>query len=176
MPEAYEVYDGRFLQERSVTSGAGATTITGPAVPAGKVWTVMSGSYAPSVAETRTVCWFILTRGGNYIAISFPQTILLPPGNWPLLTQGTEIKLFPGEALYINRDVATAGSTINIVFRFIETDLPYYSQVEKLRKVLDQSQRHGSVYRSTGAISTGGSGGGGGHPPDEGGGGEPQPY
>jgi uncharacterized membrane protein YgcG len=174
MPDAFELHDAHFISDRAITSGAGALTITGPTVPAKKVWTILGASYSPSVAETRTVCWFIVTRAATYIAISFPTAILLPPGNWPLLTQGMELKLFPGEALYVNRDVATAGSTITLAIRYIETDLPFYSYEEPLKKVVKAAARHGSVYRSSGGISTGGGSGGGGHDLPGGGGGGPE--
>ena len=82
-----------------------------------------------------------------------------------------EIKLFPGERLYGWRDVATAGSNFYVRARFIETDLPYYSYEEPLKKIIAQPQKHGSVFRALASSSAGGGGGGGGRPIGGGGGG-----
>jgi hypothetical protein len=176
MPEAYDLHDARFLMEAVANSAANAVYLAMPVVPEGKIWTVLSASYNPDVAETK-ICWFVIvSRGGNNHPVTQPVSILLNPATLPALTMGMELRLYPGERIQIFRDSATAGSAMYLRLRYIETDLPYYSYEEPLKKVVRVSQRHGAVYRSTGGISPGGGGGGGGGvPPEGGGGGEPQP-
>jgi len=108
MPDAYEVYEGRQVQVFSNTSAADALNIGSVAVPSNTVRTILGASYTPSAAETRTVYWAIVTRGTSpaIIGITQPVAIALSAGiRFPLLTQGMEIKLFPGEYLIIYRDV-----------------------------------------------------------------------
>lgn len=172
-PEGYELHEARFVQEYSNASLAdGLYTAIGP-VPAGKVWTILAASLGPSVAETRTVWYSIRAKNVTFFPVTVPAAIALGVLNrLPLLTMGMEIKLYPQDYLYGHRDVATAGSTLSLYARVIETDLPYYSYEEPLNKVVKQSQRHGSVYRSSGAgISIGGSKPDAGRPGGEGGGG-----
>jgi len=179
MPDAYRLHDARFLQVLSVGSAANALNVTVGLVPAGKVWTVLSARIAVSVAETRSFWFSIYKLGSPFFPVTMPVALLVDPAlskDFPMLTEGMEMKLYPGDGLTGFRDAATAGSTMVTSIRFIETDLPYYSHEEPLREVVKQSQLHGSVYRSTGGVSVGGGGGGGGHLPAEGGGGEPQPY
>jgi len=177
MPDGYELHDGRFLCEAVSQSAADAISLWTLPCPANKVWTILSASYYPSAAETRTVHWCVLSRAGLYYPISVPVAIALSMTIlYPLVTEGMEIKLFPGESLNVRRDVATAGSSMTIRYRYIETDLPFYSYAEPLNKVVKSAQRHGSTFRATGGISPGGSGSGGGiigggHPSGGGGGG-----
>ena len=178
MPEAYGLHDGRFVQEKSVQSAAVATQLQLAPVPADKVWTIIQGAYFPDIAETRTVQFLVITKSTWEYAISNPAAVALGPNiRLPVVTEGLELKLFPGDSLRIRRDAATALSTMIMGIRYIETDLPYYSYEEPLKKVVRVAQRRGSTYRSTGSISEAGgappSGHGGG---GEGGGGEPQPY
>jgi len=177
VPEAYELHDGRFILDKTFTSAANAVVVDGASfpggrVPEGKVWTILSGSYNPSALETRTVFWLILSRGSNLFPITQPVAIALSGSILlPLLTMGMEIKLFPGEWLRVTRDAATAGSTMTMILRIIESDLPFYSHEEPLKKIVKQAQRRGSVYRSSGGISIGGGMPGGGHGGEGGGGG-----
>jgi uncharacterized membrane protein YgcG len=173
--DAYEIKDGRHLSE--VIGGAGVdglVALVGP-VPEGKTWTIFAGELFPSVNETRTVFFAIRARSTNYFSISVPVAIALTlTRGYPLVTQGMELKLFPGESLYAFRDVATAGSNFYIRIRYIETDLPYFSYEEPLNKVVRTSQKHSSLLRGGGGGGGGGGIGGGGRP--EGGGrGGPQP-
>jgi len=175
MPESYDLHDGRFLERKLKASAANATELNYYPVPANKVWTFLGASYVPSAAETRVVTWFILT-GGDYCMISRPVSILL--GGWarfPLLEQGMELKLFPGEILGISRDVATAGSTMTIFARIIETDLPPYDYVEPQERKRITAAKH-SISRSVAAATVGG-GSGPLVPPGRGGGrGGSEPY
>jgi uncharacterized membrane protein YgcG len=169
MPEAYEIHDGKFIQDVTRLSAANAlSNYVGP-VPAGKVWTLLAASYNPDVPETRVVHWQLLSRGTIAYALSTPVSIALSGTlHYPLLYAADEMKLFPGEYLYIQRDVATAGSTMLIKARLIETDLPYFSYEEPQKKVVRQVYRHASG--SGGALSSGGGG-----RPEGGGGGGPKP-
>jgi len=175
--DAYEIHEARFLQVYIVASAAGAVQLAmSPVVPRGKIWTVFAASVWPSVVETRQVS-FAIYNGATAFGINIPQSLPLSPSIvLGMLAAGMEIKLFPGESLYAYRDSATAGSTMHSNLRFIETVLPYYSYEEPLKNVVKQAQRHGSVYRSSGAISTGGGLPPGGHGGGEGGGGGPEPY
>lgn len=173
MPEAYELHEARFVQEKVNTSAAnGLTTNIGP-VPAGKVWTLLAGYLMPSTAETKTV-WFVISGQSSSYPVTVPATIALSNViPFPLLTDGMELKMYPGQQLRAYRDSATAGSTISMGIEFIESDLPYYAYEEPQNKVVRKVAQHGSVYRSSGAISPGGGGGvgPGGHGGGGGGGG-----
>ncbi len=170
--DAYELHEARFVQHFASTSAANAESISTPTCPDGKVQTILTAGYFPSVAENMVVQWQIYKPG-----VVLPLT---PPygwdykalnTNWPCVTEGMEVKLYPGESLMIVRDGHTAASTMTIRVRFIESDLPYYSYEEPQNKVVRSVQRHGSVYRSSGAISPARSGLGSPGPVDRGGGG-----
>jgi hypothetical protein len=157
--DAYELHEGRFLQEGVFTSAADALYVTSGLVPAGKVWTILSATYNPSATETRTVQYVLAGRNNAQYAIRDPVAIALTTTmGFPCVTEGMELKLFPGEYLRVQRDVATAGSTMAMKMRWVETDLPYYSYDDPLNKVVKAAQRHGSAYRSSGAVSIGGPG------------------
>lgn len=142
MPDAYELHDGAFVQLQTNTSAAnGLSAIVGP-VPAGKIWTVMSAVAAPSVAETQ-IYWFALTNFGVTFPVTLPASIALAPAVqqfYPLVREGMELKMFPGEYLTAYRAAATAASTISIYVRLIETDLPFYVELDK-HKVLRRRAR-----------------------------------
>jgi hypothetical protein len=160
-PDGYELHDALFLQEESFPSAANALSVGGTVVPKGRIRTILSAVLMPSANETRTVWFSILTKAGIFYPITIPIVAVMIPVTYqglPALTDGMELKLYPGESLVVNRDVATAGSTIRISMRFIETDMPYYSYDDPQNKVVKQVQKHGSVFRSTGGISTGGAG------------------
>ncbi len=176
--DAYDLHEGRFLQSRGAASAANGVSVSVGPVPAGKVWTFLAGAYHPSATETKTAYWLIYNAiTGEEFPVTQPVAIALGPLiPLPLVTMGMEIKLFPGEFLFVRRDSATAGSTMDIHTRLIETDLPYYAYEEPQNKVVRKVQQHGQVYRSSGAISQtgggspgpsghGGGGGGGGSEP-----------
>jgi uncharacterized membrane protein YgcG len=176
MPEAYELHEGRYIQEYVVSSAANAVLLQGNIVPAGKVWTILSACYFPSAAETKIIEYSVIARSSSRNAISIPVSILLDATmRLPLLTEGMELKIFPGESLYVARDSATAGSTMTLIVRFIEADLPFYAYEEPQKKVVKVSQKHGSVYRSGGGISEHGTPSSGHGTPGGGGGGGPEP-
>ena len=158
MPEFYELHDARFIQQGGATSAANAVAVATPPCPAGKLRTVIGAAYIPSAAETRTVWWTRGLVGGIGFPVNNPVSLALS-ASIPMAAsgEGIELKLFPGEVLTANRDVATAASTMAIYFKFIETDLPYYSYEEPQKKVIRQIVRRGSG----GALSGGSSSEGG---------------
>jgi len=151
----YDLHEGRFIQGTTFTSAGDAlfAKVCGP-VPNGKVWAILGLGYNPSVAETRVVFYAIGTNFGFNVPVTVPQSILLDTvAQFPGLTEGMEINLFPGETIYMFRTVATAGSTMTVTSRFIERDLPYYAYEEPLKKVIRVSQQHGSVSRAGGTAA-----------------------
>lgn len=145
MPEAYSVFDAKFLQWAGSVSAANALTVLAlSGVPDGKVWTILGASYYPSTAETRTVAYGVY-NGGRV----FPVTIA---ESWPyvgntnlglaLLREGMELRLYPGDYLFVARDAATAGSTMSLFFRYIETDLPPYRYLDPQSQVLRRVESH----------------------------------
>jgi hypothetical protein len=146
MPEAWDLHDGRLIQELISVSAADALSVTSSVVPPGRVRTILNVTYWPSALETRTIFFNIRRPNGSNFPFTRPFSIALSTILWcPGLTEGLELKLFPGESLQVFRDVATAASTMNIVARYIETDLPYYEYLEPQKKVIKQLQRRGTV-------------------------------
>lgn len=156
-PDAWEIHEGRFIQETLAASAAGDLFVYTDIVPNGVVRTFLSATYKPSVAETKTIIWYVYGRAGMLHALKEPTTIALSSSiTYPLLVQGNEIKLFPGERLWVTRDSATAGSGIYIYSRFVDSDLPFYSRVEPLKKVVNSQRAHvqsriSTAYGGTGA-------------------------
>ncbi len=175
MTEAYETHDARYIQYRSYGSAANALVVYGDVVPAGKVWTIIQAAIETSVAETQDF-WFSVNASLINFPVTTPTSFALAPASakyYPMLREGMELRLYPGEKLAGQRAAATAGSTITIFYRWIETDLPYYKYIEPLNRVVQSRRKHGEAYRTTGGISPGSpppSGGGGGSD-----GGEPKP-
>jgi len=158
MPDAYEVYEGRFIQLSTASSAVAATTISSLPVPAQKVMTILAGGYYPDAAETKIVSMNIATASGSSYPIAYPVSILLNTvSRFPVVTEGMELKLFPGEYIYVTRDSATAGSIMVLQLRFVLNDLPYYAYKDPLSPTVEVNRKHGSVYRSSGGISQGGS-------------------
>jgi uncharacterized membrane protein YgcG len=176
MPDGYALSDARFVQEKAIGSAANAEALTILVCPAGKICTILSAGYSPSVTETQVVYFEIYSKAAYDYPITMPVSISL--GNLvprlPCLTEGMEIKIFPGEALLVIRGGHTAGSTMSAYVRWIETDLPFYKYTEPLKPVVDRTTKHGSAFRGAGSGSGGSTGGGiigGGHPTGGGGGG-----
>lgn len=167
--DAYDLHEIRLVQESYNGSAVDGLSVAIGPVPSGKVWTILSANLWPSVAETRTVFFGITGRSGNNFAVTVPGAIALSSSiRYPLVSEGMEIKLGPGEYIVGYRDVATAGSTLYARIRFIESDVPYYSYEEPLKKVVRAWQKKGSIYRAGGGPT--GPGGGGGGESSEGGG------
>jgi hypothetical protein len=171
MPDAYELHDLRFPQIFVLPSAANALSVTSTVCPVGKIRTMLAGEYVPSVAETRTCYWAIFTAGYS-MPVTYPASVALSPTiGLPLLTMGMELKLLPGEYVQIFRDVATAGSSMTMVLRYIETELPPFRYDDPQNKIRAQKFKHGQ------SITRGISGGGpsgtppGSVPPEVGGGG-----
>lgn len=159
--DAYELSEARYIQYILATGAVNAHAVYAPLVPAGKVWTVLS-AYGRTSADDTQDYWFAIYKAG---VADFPITdpiehvFDVSETNWiPLLREGMELKVFAGENLSFHRDGNVAGSTISIGIRFIESDLPFYKYVEPLGRVVDSARKHGSVFRATGGISTGGGG------------------
>lgn len=168
MPDAYELHEGRFIQRALNTSAADALQVWVPAVPAGKIWTLLSGFVTCSVAETQ-IYWAGIQSMGTQWPILRPASFALAPAvyqNLPLVTEGMEIKIFAGEVLAGYRAAATGGSTMSIYVRYIENDLPLYEYIEpqEVRRLRRSAQAAiGSMVRGGGG--GGGSSGGGIAPP-----------
>lgn len=171
MPDAYETHDARLVQETTIISAADALYVQSDPVPANKVWTILSATYTPSVAETRVCCFERWGRSGNRYPVNFPQSIALDPSvivlGFP--TDTMELKLWPGERFGARRAAATAGSTMYLLIEWVETDLPLYEYIEP--QIKKRVARAASDVRRV----LGGMGGGGGasSPPARGGGGAP---
>lgn len=136
MPDAYEIHDGAFLQQKTYTSAADALIATLGPVPGGRVWSILSAYINTSVSETQDF-WFALTNYYNF-PVTLPQEFTTDPATakyFPMLREGMELKLFPNEYLKGYRDAATAGSTISLVIRYIETDLQYYVELDKQKNL-----------------------------------------
>jgi len=175
--DAYDLHEARFIQYYWKDSAANDTSVTAGPVPAGKVWTIIGAGYIPSAAETKIVWWSVRTPAwvADGIAVSIPFSVALSATQmYPLLEQGMELKLYPGESIRVHRDSATAGSTMSIGVRYIESDLPYYAYKEPQRVPTEQKIQHiaPSRYRAGGGAAFRGGGiVGGGHGGSSGGGG-----
>lgn len=161
MPESYELHEAALIQARTNTSAANALVISAPAVPSGKVWTILEAFGTSSVAggETQYV-WFAITATGG---LSYPVTRpvqqlvnITTSMYFPLITEGLELKLFPGDQLSFYRAAATVGSTLLIYLRYIETDLPLYVYVEPQERKRQYMART-SIARALGSAASGGS-------------------
>jgi len=161
MPESWDLHEGRFIREEAKTSAADGLYIDSSTVPAGKVWTVIECSIGPSVAETQEVAFLLISRSTYQYAVSIPESVALSTLiQFPLVTMGMELKLFPGDKIRGRRAAATAGSTISMNVRYIETDLPPYDYVEPQERKRITAARH-----SIGKAISGGVGGGAVVPP-----------
>lgn len=170
MPDAYDIHDALFLQKESNTSAADSLSVFAcSSPPAGRVRTVLAACVTCSANETQTYWFGIYNVAHNQIyPVTYPtsRAIVGATGQTvPCLTEGMEIKLFPGEYLGAYRAAATAGSTITGVARFIETDIQYYVELDK-HKVL---RRRSSAMQGFQGVSRPGGGGGGGPVIDGGG-------
>lgn len=174
MPEGYELHEGRRVQELSNGSAANDLVIYLPAaVPAGKVWTVIALTYYPSVAETKYIVPTVRSLTTTEHAVrAVANTYASPTIRMGLINEGMELKLWPGDNIYVRRDSATAGSAMTIICRYIENDLPFYAYEEPLKKVVKKGLSHGIPFYRRGIISqAAGSSGGGGSESNGGGGG-----
>ena len=154
--DAYGLHEVRLLNEKVNSSGADALNISFGPVPAGRIWTIIYAFMIPSVGETRTV-WFSVSSGSNTFPISVPTNIaLLASNGFPLLIQGNELKLYPGQYLRAYRDVATAGSSISLSVMYVDSPLPPYEYAESYTRAAATKRR------SAGSSFGGGFAGGGG--------------
>lgn len=179
MPDSYEVYEGRFINQAAIGSGVNGHVCTLTAVPTNVVRTILSAHIDCGVSDTQNF-WFAILRGSVYYAITSPTNVALVPAvnkYHPLVREGMEVKLFPNESLCALREDHAVGSEMWLHVRYIDSPLPLYEEYEpQLRRA--QIRKRGS----SGQRSVGGGYGGGGEagiippaPPGggEGGGGEP---
>jgi len=176
MPDAYALGEARFINYGQSVAGAGALLVGTAQVPRNCVWTILSALAYCSVAETQVYWFAILGQDTNYYPVTQPASISIAPAvvQWyPMLREGMELKLFPGEQLYAYRAAATAGSTLGLFFRYIESNLPLFNEVEPQLQRKLFSSRPSNIGRGIAArILPGRAPGGGG---GEGGGGEVPP-
>lgn len=132
MPDAYRIDECRFLQTVDATSAADATVIAlGRSVPPGKIWTLFSWDYYPTATETVEVWFYVLnalTSKAHYF--NWASRAFTGYGRIPALAGMDEMKLFPGDEPRVGRKTATAGSSMVMTIRLIESDLPFIKYVE----------------------------------------------
>lgn len=169
MPDAYEIFHGRFISKLEASSTLAGLLATSAAVPPNRVWTILSAILVVDADETRDF-WFSVGSFAGYFGVTIPQSFAIvgAANKWyPMLREGMELKLFPGETLCGHRAAATAGSTMVLHARYIESDLPIYEEYEpQVRRA--QVKRRSSGQR----ISSGGGSGSAGGSGIESGGGE----
>lgn len=156
MPDAYEVHDGQFIQLAANGSVANALSIQLPAVPSGKVWTFLSAFLTVNVAETQDF-WFSISSMGFAFPVTIPVQFALAPAvgeNFPLVREGMELKLWQGEQLFANRSAATAGSSITVIARYIETDMAFYREADKYKELRRKTGGPLQFWRSRAVAST----------------------
>jgi len=135
----FDLHEGRQVQNKAKTSAADALFIKGDSVPDGKIWTIIAAALYPSVAETRVVLFERNAKDFGPYPITIPFSASLDTTiRYPMLTEGNEYLLLPGESITGRRIAATAGSTITLYFEFVESDLPYYSYIEPVRKLVSK--------------------------------------
>lgn len=131
MGDAYKVDDARFLLELTRQSAADdedVSAFTDPCPP-NIVRTLLQLSYSPSAVESKVIGARIYSTKTTYNHYFFgPQTFAYTAaGNMlAILNLGTELKVFPGEQVYIHREGHTAGSAMIVISRFLESSFPFY--------------------------------------------------
>lgn len=161
MPDAYGIQEARFIQVLFATSAAGALVQAIGPVPAGKIWTVLQAFATNSVGaggETKYY-WFAVSGDGSiYYPVTRPVSQVVDSTvaqYFPMLQEGLELKLWPHDYLAVRRDSATAGSTLSIYARIIETDMPLYTYDEpQIVKRMTQA-RSSVLQRMGGGIGRG---------------------
>lgn len=161
MPDAYEIHEGRYVQFAVSQSAANALVVLSTyGVPAGKIWTIIGAGYYPSVSETKTCAFGIYNDGRVYPVTLADSWAYIGNTNLALaaLREGMELKLYPGDYLFVARDSATAGSVMNLNFRYIESDLPPYRYTDPQSQVVRRVAGHSGNLRSSspGSVSRGG--------------------
>lgn len=166
MPDAYEIYEARYLGTNTVISAVNELQADSAAVPAGRVWTILSATAFTSVDDTQDFWFTIHNPQLEGFLVTLPTNFSMDVSAskyFPCQREGMELKLFPGEYLSAHRAGAAVGSTIGIQYRFIESPLPLYEEYEPqdARRRISTNR----VLRRVGGIiagpSTSGAGGGG---------------
>lgn len=142
---AYRLDEGRFLYDKSIASTVAGITAFDAAfvVPAGRLWTLIFASVNVDAVETRdfTLAVYNLSRGGLTHGVAMRNAAA---GNAPipLLTEGTQLLLWPGDRPQVMRSAATAGSIMTGYFRVIESDLPPLTYIDP-QKLIAENRRRG---------------------------------
>jgi len=141
-----------FINQATVVSTIAATVLNFGPVPEKKLWAIQAASYFPDAAETRTVQWCIVNPAGTALyAVSVPLSIALSTSIFfPLLTEGNEFALLPGQYLQVRRDVATAGSAMTLLALFVEMDMPLYHYTEPLQRLRERKSASTALQNLTG--------------------------
>lgn len=171
----FERHEARYQQHYSLASAADALTVTSAAVPVGKVWTIRGFAYWSSISESRLI-QLKLRRDSIEYPVAAPTTIITATAwTWTPFSVGDVITLYQYDLLKMIRDAATAGSTMNIGFLYIEEDLPYFSYVDPKRKLIERrgSRLVEQVFGGSASPGTPAGGIGGGKIGGGGGGSEP---
>lgn len=136
--------EGKFQQSGSVTSAVAALTVESPAVPAGKIWTVLAVSYYPSVGEAR-VLHFNIQKNGVWLSATIPASVALTLESLVgFVDPPTPMILFPGDKFRVKREAATAGSTMIMQYAYIESDMPPMAYIEPQREIA--RRRRSGIY------------------------------
>lgn len=133
MPDAYALSDLRYVNEATYTSGNEELLVDSAAVPANKFWTILQAVIVSSVAETRSLWFAVYPQSANPYPVTTPESFaanLAIGKNYPMLREGMELKLMPGDRIRAYRDAATAGSVMYLFMRYVESDMPLYEQFE----------------------------------------------
>jgi len=109
--DAYELNESRFVQCRQYNSSVNGHSVSSPSVPEGKIWTILAAELHPDADETQRVWFTVLDASlSRYIPITIPASQVFDVSElefYPLLREGMEIKLFPGERLLGYRQAHT---------------------------------------------------------------------
>lgn len=143
---AYRLDEGRWLYDKSIASAVAGTSAFDSSfvVPAGRLWAVIFASVNVDMAETRdfTLCVYNALRGSLTHGIAMRAAALAGGAPIPLLTEGSELLMWPGDRPSVIRSAATAGSTMTLYLRIIETDLPPLTYIDP-QKLIAQNRRRG---------------------------------
>lgn len=144
--DAYRLDEGRMMYDKTIASAVAATSCWDAnfVVPAGRIWTIVFASANVDMAETRvfTLAVYNLSRGGVTHGVSVRSAAAAASFPFPLLAEGSELKLWPGDRIQLSRDAATAGSIMSLYLRVIESDLPPLTYIDP-QKIIAANRRRG---------------------------------
>lgn len=124
--DAYRPEELRFVAEFSQASAVAGTSIdtTTFVVPSNTIRTILYASLSTDIGEARNGTFKIIGNGVVHAVRSWAWST---NNGSPIaiLQEGNEIRLLPGDRLRLDRDVATAGSTMTLYVRYIDTIMPF---------------------------------------------------